>query len=100
MDASPRRTITVAKLAIVLVVLVALITFVGSGLVPRVPLWQLIIGSVAALLALFVLLLVVVACSASVRQWVLRAGGTDTQWLWFPRDPPGLEKMRGSGERL
>jgi hypothetical protein len=27
-------------------------------------------------------------------QFILRKGGTDVQWLWFPGDPPGLEDLR------
>lgn len=27
-------------------------------------------------------------------QWILRKGGTDTQWLWFPADPPGMQGDR------
>jgi hypothetical protein len=29
-------------------------------------------------------------------QWVLRKGGTDTQWLWFASDPPGLKRPEKS----
>lgn len=41
------------------------------------------------------LLLVLVANTAIgswINQWILRKGGTDTQWLWFPADPPGLKR--------
>ncbi|MEY2690418.1 MAG: hypothetical protein RL375_4618, partial [Pseudomonadota bacterium] len=30
----------------------------------------------------------------TVMQWVLRHGGTDTQWFWFPSDPRGLDRLR------
>ena len=98
MDTSSRKAIAVTKLVVVLAVLVALIAFVGSGVAPQVPLSQLIVGSVAAVLALFIALIVAIASSASIRQFVLRAGGTDTQWLWFAQDPPGLKNIRGSGD--
>jgi hypothetical protein len=29
-----------------------------------------------------------------INQWILRKGGTDTQWLWFPTDPPGIQGNR------
>ena len=29
-----------------------------------------------------------------INQWILRKGGTDTQWLWFPADPPGMQGER------
>jgi hypothetical protein len=37
--------------------------------------------------------------SLRFRQWILRQGGIDPQWLWFRADPPGLEKMRGKDKR-
>jgi hypothetical protein len=103
MDTPSSKTMVVAKLAVVFVVLGGLVAAVGSGLAPQVPLWLLIVVGVGAALGLFVVLVVAIACSSWVRQLVLRNGGTDTQWLWFPRDPPGLEKIRGGngkGERL
>lgn len=32
------------------------------------------------------------AISSWINQWILRKGGTDTQWLWFASDPPGLNR--------
>lgn len=44
------------------------------------------------LAGLMFLLLANTAISSWVNQWILRKGGTDTQWLWFPADPPGLKR--------
>ena len=36
--------------------------------------------------------LILTAIGGWVNQWILRKGGTDTQWLWFSADPPGLKR--------
>ena len=45
--------------------------------------WGMLAGMMLVLVA-------ITAVSSGVNQWILRKGGTDTQWLWFPADPPGL----------
>jgi hypothetical protein len=35
-----------------------------------------------------------IAIYSWINQWILRKGGTDTQWLWFPADPPGMQEGR------
>ncbi len=30
----------------------------------------------------------------SFRQWILRKGGIDNQWLWFKHNPPGFESEK------
>jgi len=44
------------------------------------------------LAGLMLVLVANTAASSWVNQWILRKGGTDTQWLWFPADPPGLNR--------
>lgn len=46
------------------------------------------------LAGLMLLLVANTAISSWINQWILRKGGTDTQWLWFPADPPGLQGDR------
>ena len=46
------------------------------------------------LAGLLLVLLINAAISSWVNQWILRKGGTDTQWLWLPADPPGLPADR------
>jgi len=43
---------------------------------------------------LLLMLVVNTALSSWINQWILRKGGTDTQWLWFPGDPKGLTRPR------
>ncbi|RYG37847.1 MAG: hypothetical protein EON93_03005 [Burkholderiales bacterium] len=33
----------------------------------------------------------------AVNQFLLNAGATDTQWLWFKSDPTGLDALRRRG---
>jgi hypothetical protein len=47
--------------------------------------WGLLAG-------LFAALIVNTALGSWVNAWILRKGGTDTQWLWFPADPPGVQR--------
>jgi hypothetical protein len=46
------------------------------------------------LAALLVLLVAVSICSLQFSQFVLRLGGTDTQWFWFSGEPRGLAALR------
>jgi hypothetical protein len=51
-----------------------------------------VLGGWIILGGLFLLLVVNTAISSCLNQWILRMGGTDTQWLWFSADPPGLKR--------
>ena len=98
METHAKGTHAAARIVIAVALISSLLAIVGSALAPRVSVWELLILSLGAMLAFLVVVAVVAACSMQIRQWVLRSGGTDTQWLWFSRDPPELEKMRsGSG---
>jgi hypothetical protein len=33
-------------------------------------------------------------CSLQFSQFILRMGGTDAQWFWFPSEPRGLVGLR------
>ena len=46
------------------------------------------------LAGLMLVLVVNTAISSWINQWILRKGGTDTQWLWFPDEPKGLARQR------
>lgn len=93
---------TVAKILVAVVALVALLALVMRGLVPGASATDLVF--IAALVLVVGVLLVTISLIASLqfRQWVLRKGGVDPQWLWFRADPPGLERLRartGSTEK-
>ena len=73
--------------------LLSLLAFVsGQSLAPEMSLLMLCLWVLGGLLALGLFLLVATLLSLTFRQWILRQGGTDTQWLWFASDPPGLQR--------
>lgn len=68
----------------------AMIAFVAAQALPGV-------GSLAVLgytVLAGLIVVTLVALRLAVGQWVLRRGGTDTQWFWFSGEPRGLEAMR------
>ena len=92
-----QRTVFQIKLLICGLVVSAGIAFMAQllwpGLGPRT-LAQYVLAGWGVLAGLMLLLVANTAISSWVNQWILRKGGTDTQWLWFPADPPGLQGDR------
>lgn len=84
------RAVTVAKLVIAVVAVSLLITVPARRVAPTLSYIELL-GLV--LLALLLLLGATLA-TLYLAQFVLRQGGTDTQWFWFAGEPPGLQKLR------
>ena len=73
----------------------ALAVVAGRALLPGTPAYVVLgyglLGALAVVGVLFAATYVV----NSIYQFALKFGATDTQWLWFSSDPPGLAKMRG-----
>ena len=88
------NAIVVAKVFAVVVVIVAMVAFVASGIFPAASPSDVLIGTLACVAIVSVLLILALVCSLQFRQWILRSGGIDPQWLWFRSDPPGLEQLR------
>lgn len=89
------RSVFQIKLLVCGVVLTGAIAFMVHLLWPALGLMSLALYVLVAWAILAGLMLVLVAntaISSWVNQWILRKGGTDTQWLWFPADPPGLKR--------
>ncbi len=82
------------RVALALVLLWAGAAVVAMQLMPHKPLmqsWlQLTLGAGAVLLCL----VAAAVASLTLMQWILRRGGTDTQWLWFASEPDGLVRQR------
>lgn len=88
------------KIALTAMLLGAGAAYVGTQLFPGLPLARAalyVAGSVAALL---LVLLVVALAGLVVRQFVLRKGGTDTQWFWFASEPRGLLQLRAEAQAV
>lgn len=91
------RTVFFIKLLICGVVVSVGIGFMAQLLWPGLGLGTLalyVLAGWGVLAGLMLLLVVNTAISTWVNQWILRKGGTDTQWLWFPSDPPGVQGAR------
>ena len=92
-----KRAILIGKLGFCALLASAAIGFMVSLLWPQLNLWTTALYVLAGwgiLAGLFAALVVNAAISSWVNAWILRKGGTDTQWLWFPADPPGVQRER------
>ena len=93
------RTVFKIKLLVCSVLMSAAIGFMMNLLWPARDLGTVVLYVLAGwglLAGLLLLLVAEIAISSGINQWILRKGGTDTQWLWFPADPPGLQGERKS----
>ncbi len=89
------RAVFQMKLLICALVVSAGITFMVRLLWPQLSMSTMalyVLGGWAVLGGLFLLVVVNTAVGSWLNQWILRQGGTDTQWLWFSADPPGLKR--------
>lgn len=84
------------KVLLATLLLASLAGVAGSHLAPRVPLPMILLYSALGVFAIGAVLVVALVVSLTVSQWVLRHGGTDTQWFWFPAEPPGLQQLRAA----
>lgn len=99
MSLSKFSTQVALKTLLATVLLAALAGVAGSQLAPKVPLqWVLIYSALGAAALLLVLALATVV-TLTVMQFILRKGGTDTQWLWFSAEPPGLVHLRAQARQ-
>ena len=72
-----------AKILVSLAALVGLISVVAHGIFPGVAVPQLVLVTLGAVGTIGAALIAVLVCSLQFRQFILRHGGIDTQWLWF-----------------
>jgi hypothetical protein len=82
------------KVAAAALLLGGLAVVAGAQLAPDRSLLSTLGFSAAAFVAVVAAIAVAALVIGTVMQWVLRHGGTDTQWFWFPSDPRGLEQLR------
>ena len=96
------RSVFQIKLLICAVLVSAGITFMVRLLWPQLSIATMalyVLGGWVILGGLFLLVVVNTGMVSWLNQWILRKGGTDTQWLWFPADPPGLNRDSKTKER-
>lgn len=88
------KWIAIGKALLAVVLLGGLAGVAGSQLAPQLPLATVLTYCVFGVAVLFGLLLIVIVFEATLAQFILRNGGTDTQWFWFRSEPPGLTALR------
>ncbi|WP_269532953.1 hypothetical protein [Chitinimonas sp. BJYL2] len=82
------------KMAVCMLILSGLAGWVGRDFWPGIQPAQAWAYSAALVLGGLLAVSLAALASLTLWQWVLRKGGTDTQWLWFARDPAGLQAQR------
>ncbi len=70
----------------------------GSQLAPKLPLPTLLLYCALGAIALLLVLSVAAVLLLTLHQFVLRQGGTDSQWFWFRGEPPGLAQLRAQAK--
>lgn len=84
----------VAKALLATVLLSLLAGVAGSQLAPKVPLQLVLLYCAVGAAALFAFLILATVATLTLRQFIMRKGGTDPQWFWFSAEPPGLVYLR------
>lgn len=85
---------TTVKVLFAAILLAALAGVAGKHLAPGVSMPTVLLYSAVGAVALFSILVVAAIASLTLRQFILRKGGTDIQWFWFSGEPKGLEQLR------
>ncbi len=89
-----RRSSVVAKLLIVLVFMLTVLGFAGRSIAPSVAMATWLLWCALGVAVFLLVLGVLIVLNWQLGQWVLRNGGTDPQWFWFPSEPRGLVALR------
>ena len=85
----------VTKVVLAFVLLSGLAGVAGSQLAPTLPLQTVLYYAACGAVAFVGLMVVALIIDLTFSQFILRNGGTDAQWFWFPGEPPGLQQLRG-----
>lgn len=81
---------TLLRSALAVALLASIVVFVAAQVLPGAGSLAVLGYTVLAALAIATL----VALRLAIGQWILRRGGTDTQWFWLRNEPRGLDAMR------
>ncbi|MEO6018434.1 MAG: hypothetical protein ABIP46_14350 [Polaromonas sp.] len=88
------RLVVLCKLLLAAIAMVALLALPIRELAPRLSLAELLLYCAGGVVGVFALLVVLAIGSLQFSQFILRKGGTDTQWFWFSGEPRGLKALR------
>lgn len=88
---------TIALLAKTLFTLIAIcvgVALAAKDLAPHTPVAVVLAYALGGAALVVLAVLVAMWIKFAMNQYLLNAGATDTQWLWFKSDPKGLEALR------
>ena len=68
--------------------------FIGLQLFPAMPAGQVAIHAALGLAGGLAVITCVALLYLAFGHFILRRGGTDAQWFWFPGEPKGLARLR------
>jgi hypothetical protein len=90
-----KSSIPWVKLLFALLSLGLLVTLAAKDFAPNTSVAVVLAYAIGGAAAFAVVILLVMWLKFAVNQFLLNAGATDTQWLWFKSDPKGLNALRG-----
>jgi hypothetical protein len=83
------------KLLIATAAIAVLVGFAAKDLAPNVPVAWVLAYAFAGGVLFVIAILLVMWIKFLVNRFLLNAGATDTDWLWFKSDPRGIQSLRG-----
>jgi len=90
----PNHFAQAARIALAIALISGLAFFIGLQLFPAMPAGQVAIHAALGLAGGVALMTVVALLYLAFGHFILRKGGTDPQWFWFPDEPKGLAQLR------
>jgi hypothetical protein len=93
------QVLVACKLLVAAVAVVALVALPAKQMMPDVSTGDMLLYAAMGVAGVLALIVLVAICSLQFSQFILRLGGTDTQWFWFPGEPKGLVALRESRSR-
>lgn len=86
--------INIIKLAVCVLAIMGLLMVFSHSAAPNASLFKMAFFSAAFMIFVLALGFTSVFITGEFKQWSLNNGATDTGWLWFNAEPPGLEALR------
>lgn len=86
--------INIIKLAVCVLLIMGLLMVFSHSAAPNASLFKMAFFSAAFMIFILALGFASVFITGEFKQWCLNNGATDTGWLWFNAEPPGLEALR------
>ena len=94
----PNHFAQVARIALAIALISGLAFFIGLQLFPAMPAGQVAIHAALGLAGGVAVITCVALLHLTFGHFILRKGGTDVQWFWFPGEPKGLARLRADAE--